>query len=64
MTENIKKIDKIDNPKDDIVREHDASGASVFLFPSEGISITADSLEDAQKIYEKTLKQNKESDNG
>lgn len=62
MAENIKKIDKIENPKDDIVREHDTY-ASVFLFPSEGISITADSLEDAQKIYEKTLKQNKESDN-
>ena len=62
MAENIKKVDKIEHPKDDIVREYDTY-ASVFLFPSEGISITADSLEDAQKIYEKTLKQNKESDN-
>ena len=34
----------------------------LYLFPREGVTIKAASLEEAQKLYNKTL--NKESDNG
>jgi len=36
----------------------------IFNFPTAGVSIEAGSLEEAQEIYSKTLKENKESDNG
>lgn len=35
-----------------------------YFFPREGINIEAESLEEAQKIYTKKVKDNKESDNG
>lgn len=35
-----------------------------FMFPNDSISIEATSLREATNIYQKTLKQNKESDNG
>lgn len=35
-----------------------------FLFPRAGITVEAKSLEDAQKNYTKTLKENKEQNDG
>lgn len=55
MDKDIKKTETTEIPAKD--------EGTDYLFVTEGISIKANSLEEATKIYEKILKQNKESDN-
>lgn len=66
MSELTKKNEKVEEPEDkepEAPIEQPSSEGNTYLFPTEGIAITAKSREEAEQIYHKTVKQNKESDN-
>lgn len=58
-----KDYKKIETTEEVTEKELD-DGKQIFTFTQEGIVVRAENLQEATKIYEKTLKQNKESDNG
>ena len=57
-----KDYKKIETTEEVTEKELD-DGKQIFTFTQEGIVVRAENLQEATKIYEKTLKQNKESDN-
>ena len=58
-----KDYKKIETTEEVTEKELD-DGKQIFTFTQEGIVVRAENFQEATKIYEKTLKQNKESDNG
>ena len=58
-----KDYKKIETTEEVTEKELD-DGKQIFTFTQEGIVVRAENLQEATKIYEKTLKENKESDNG
>lgn len=54
--------DATKTPTDKKAGEPVRDDGELYLFPREGVSIKAKSLEEAQELYHKSL--NKESDNG
>lgn len=60
MTDKNETTEKNDKPQ----KAEAKPQGQVFLFPSEGIAVTAKDREEAEKIYKQTLKENKESNNG
>lgn len=60
MTENIETTKKTEKTATPDLNE----GKTLYNFTTEGIVVYAKSLEEAQEIYHKTLKDTKESNNG
>ena len=60
MDKDYKKIETTEKEKK---KELD-DGKQIFTFTQEGIVVRAENLQEATKIYQKILKENKESDNG
>lgn len=52
----IEKVEKVETPEQPEGR--------VFLFPTKGVAITADSRKEAEKIYKENYPDKEESDNG
>lgn len=58
-----KDYKKIETTEEVTEKELD-DGKQIFTFTQEGIVVRAENLQEATKIYNKILKENKESDNG
>ena len=58
-----KDYKKIETTEEVTEKELD-DGKQIFTFTQEGIVVRAENLQEATKIYQKILKENKESDNG